>query len=179
VLRGDADAFRDVVERYSPYIYRVALFHLRSPHDAEDAVQEIFFRAFKSLSSFRLGRRFKPWLVAIALNHLRTASGRKQRRRSLEARILRETVPESSDPVELLLEKDTRDAVREAILGLPATLKNAALLYYVHDMSVADISEALGLERENVKSRLHRARARLRRILEGRATDSSHPGYSK
>lgn len=179
VLRGDVDAFRDVVQRYHAYIYRVALFHLRSPDDAEDAAQEIFLRAFKALNSFRVGRRFKPWLVGIALNHLRTAWGRKQRERNLEAKIRRQPVAEPEDPVELVLKEDARESVRKAILGLPRTLKDPALLYYVHDMGVGEISETLRLERENVKSRLHRARSRLRRILETGATGSSDPRYNK
>lgn len=179
VLRGNPDAFRGVVERYGGYVYRIALLHLRSPENAEDAVQEIFARVFNSLGGFQLDRRFKPWLVSIALNHLKTTGAKFHRFTRLQEKIRRQPPPKLEDPEETVFAEERRHAVREVIQRLPANLRIVVILYYLEEMKVEDISEVLQIGRENVKSRLHRARRKLRGMLENGATACDLAGYNK
>ena len=79
VLRGNPDAFRAIVDKYRGLVFRLAAASLGSREDAEEAAQEIFVRAYRSLRSFRLGSRFLPWLYSIASNHLKTAAVRVHR----------------------------------------------------------------------------------------------------
>lgn len=76
VLRGDLAAFESLVRRHQKGVYYFCLASLKHPEEAEDAAQEVFLRAFRSLKTFSLDKRFKTWLYAIAVNHLirRTSS---------------------------------------------------------------------------------------------------------
>ena len=179
ILRGDSDAFRGIVERHQRYLYRLAVTYLGQPEEAEDAVQEIFLRAFNALGSFQLGRRFKPWLVSIALNTLKTAYGRLRRSRERSQNTDQPVLDASDSPEDQVMAKQVRDSVRSAVVRLPKTLQSPVILYYLENMSVAEISESLEISVENVKSRLHRARKKLREILEADATADSSGEYNK
>jgi RNA polymerase sigma-70 factor (ECF subfamily) len=170
VLRGETDSYRDLMERHYSYIYRLSLSFLGNPEDAEDAVQEIFLRAFRALGSFKLCRRFKPWLISVALNYLRTASGKKYRYREIERKAAGTPRVEENGPEEVFNEKKIRDTIQEAVSALPHNLRTVVTLYYLNSLSVGEVSETLNLSVENVKSRLYRARKRLRAVLEKDAT---------
>lgn len=179
ILRGDSDAFRGIVERYHNYLFRLAVTYLGQTEEAEDAVQEIFLRAFNALGSFQLGRRFKPWLLSIAINYLKTAHGKLRRNRERNAREYQLSDAANESPEDQLMEKQARDAVRNAVIQLPKRLQSAVVLYYLESMSIAEISETLEISGENIKSRLHRARKRLRDTLEKDATAETRGEYNK
>lgn len=177
VLRGDREAYRELVLVYEPVIRRLALKYLRREEDAEDAVQEIFIKAYRSLGRFELNRRFLPWLYSVALNHLKTVYRRTRRIGDREVAEERAGDPSfasdrpADDPEHAALRRAAEEELRAAVDRLPPSLRDAVLLYYLQEASVDDVGEALGLGRENVKSKLHRARKRLREILESTATD--------
>jgi RNA polymerase sigma-70 factor (ECF subfamily) len=179
ILRGHSDAYRGIVERYQGYLFRLAVAYLGQPEEAEDAVQEIFLRAFKALGSFELSRRFKPWLVSIAVNYLKTAHGRLQRYRNRSKSTDQLVVDASDSPEEQVMVKQARDSVRAAVRRLPERLQSPVILYYLENMSVGEISEILEISVENAKSRLHRARKKLREILEKDATADDFGEYNK
>ncbi len=172
-LRGDRDAFRAIVERHGGLILRLARSFLRSREEAEEACQEIFFKAFRNLRSFRLERPFLPWLYSIALNHLRTRYVGNQRR---EARVVRTNAEKLNsalphgDPSSVVEKEETRDELRRAVAALPRGLRDAVVLYYLEAMNISQVSAVLGIGTENVKSRLLRGRRRLREILGQDAT---------
>jgi RNA polymerase sigma-70 factor (ECF subfamily) len=175
VLRGDNEAYRVLVEAYEPLVRRLAMKYLARSEDAEDAVQEIFVKAYRSLSSFRLDRRFLPWLYSVALNHLKTVYGKTRRIHDYETH--HEVEPSgdmgagSEDPARIVAQRAAAEEIRRAVHRLPESLRDVVVLYYLQEASVEDVQEALGLGRENVKSRLHRARKELRKLLDPDATD--------
>ena len=162
VLRGNREAFAAIVKRYQGLVYRLSLSYLGAAEEAEDATQEIFVRVFEACPRFRLGHRFHPWLYTIALNHLRSRRGRVLRLRSHRQ--------EGADPEELpaaaAADELDRDRIRAAVRLLPGTLREPVMLYYLEGLSTSEVAEVLGLGVENVKSRLHRARAKLRLLLQ-------------
>jgi RNA polymerase sigma-70 factor (ECF subfamily) len=166
VLRGQVDAFAVIVRTYQPLIYRLALSYLGGAEDAQDAAQEIFARVYRALDRYRLGSRFHPWLYTIALNELRTRRGRLQLARSRRAPG-KDTEDLEDARQEDVTAGDTRRRIREAVGALPRDLRDVVVLYYLEGMETAEVAEVLGLGRENVKSRLHRARGRLRSLLVG------------
>lgn len=167
VLRGDSGAFAVVVRRYHALLYGLALSYLGSPEDAEDATQEVLLKAYGALRRFRLDRRFLPWLYTIAVNHLRSRQKRVIGLRSRRAGDDPDTLPAPPGPD--VAAEDTKERVREAVRSLPPNLRDATTLYYLEGLDTAEVAEVLGLGLENVKSRLHRARARLRELLAGDA----------
>lgn len=171
VLRGDSAAFGLIVREYQTMVLRICGALLPNRQDTEDAAQEVFYRVFRSLGSFRLDRRFTPWLISIAMNTARSHYRRVGKTAARTSAADPEELPSSSS-VELEGERSfTAETVRRAISGLPERLREVVVLYYLEELDVADVSEALGLSKENVKSRLHRARSALRSLLVTDATE--------
>jgi RNA polymerase sigma factor (sigma-70 family) len=167
VLRGNPDAFRAIVDRYSGLVLRLAVASLGSREDAEEAAQEIFLRAYRSLRSFRLGSRFLPWLYSIASNHLKTSAVRVRRSRDRLVRGAEETLaaPAAGDPQASTVRAQSLQEIRAAVTALPAPVREVVRLYYFEGMSVEQVGEALAIGRENVKSRLLRGRRKLWAVL--------------
>jgi len=179
VLRGNTSAFRGIVQRYKGLVFRLSLSYLNDPEEAEDACQEIFFKAFRSLRAFSLERRFLPWLYAVAGNYLRTRFNRARRRDGKIVHAEMESLPagKDSDPPDLFLREESRRKIETAVASLPSNVRDAVHLYYFEGMSVEQVSLALGVGRENVKSRLLRARKKLKASLSEQATDEGSLGY--
>ncbi len=164
--RGDADAFGVLVERYQEVAFRCAYLIVRDAAGAEDLAQESFVRAYRSLKNFRAGEPFRPWLLRIvrnlALNEVR-ARGRRQ---GLLSRIAR--LPTSADPgpSARLEERERQALVLRAIGELPMDDRVVLYLRYFLDLPEREIATAIGKRPGTVKSRLHRASARLRVVIQ-------------
>ena len=171
VLRGNRDAFRLIVDRYKGLVVRLSLSFLGNREEAEEAAQEIFLRAYRSLHRFSLDRKLLPWLYSIAINHLRSAYGRMRRREDHVAAAESEPAAGAdSDPQHVVIEELEKAALRRAVDSLPPTLREVTVLYYYEDLSVETIATILTIGEENVKSRLFRGRQKLREILRPDAT---------
>ena len=171
VLRGNTDAFRLIVDRYKGLVLRLALSFLGNREEAEEAAQEIFLRAFRSLHRFSLDKKLLPWLYSIAVNHLRSAYGRLRRREDHVASVEIELAAGGeSDPQRLVLDEMERSALRQAVDSLPPTLREVIVLYYYEELRAETIGAVLNIGVENVKSRLFRGRQKLREILQKNAT---------
>jgi RNA polymerase sigma-70 factor (ECF subfamily) len=180
VLRGTANAFRSLVERYRGLVFRLALSALGNREEAEEASQEIFLKAFRSLGSFRIEKRFLPWLYSIAANHLKTRAVRVRRAESRLVRDAHERFPARAedDPQSQAERAQSQAEVTHAVAALPLPLREVVRLYYFEGMSVEQAGSVLGLGSENVKSRLLRGRRMLKELLEQNATDAGPPGYT-
>lgn len=168
VLTGDLAAFESLVRRHQKGVYYFCLASVKDPEEAEEAAQEVFLRAYRSLNTFRLDKRFKTWLYAIAVNHLKTRW--KKRNKGLVDRI-KEFFHEGSDteekdPESVVMERLEEERVRDAVRDLPASLRDAVMLYYFEGLSVSEIAAVLDTGEEGVKTRLFRARKLLRKALE-------------
>ena len=175
VLGGDADAFRLLVQRYGGRLRGFCLGRLGDPDEADDAVQDVLLRAYRSLGSFRLGSSFAAWLFAIAANRVRTRRVRISAREALTRRAAdaARTAP-AVDPAGQAMARLEREEVRRAVARLAWPLRAAVELYYFAGLSVEDTASALGLGNEAVKSRLLRARRELARAAADPA-DPAHP----
>ena len=171
VLQGDREAFRTIVERYQSYLYRTALAFLGSPEDAEDSLQEIFIKVYRYLGTFKLGNKFKPWIYTIAINHLRKQYRKRKniiQFTAVESEFL-ESLPDKSkgtDPSAVFEKREAEASVIHAVSSLKDDLREVVILYYINEMSVEEVAGALKLSKENIKSRLFRARKILKKILE-------------
>jgi RNA polymerase sigma-70 factor (ECF subfamily) len=165
VLGGDADAFRLIVRRYGGRLRGFCLARLGDADEADDAVQEVLLRAYRSLGTFRLGTSFASWLFAIAANRVRTRRVRTSARDALARRAAdaARTAP-ASDPADQAVARIERDEVRRAVAALAGPLRAVVELYYFAGLSVEETASALGLGHEAVKSRLLRARRELARL---------------
>lgn len=163
---GDQAAFATLVQRYSGAVFNQAYRMLNDAHEAEDAVQEVFLRAYRRLDTYDPERRFVTWLLSIGSNF---CIDRLRRRRGAWLTLddvafwltSGEPGPEAS-----ALRDERRAAVQRALQRLPDTYRGVTVLRYWHDLSYLEIAEALGLTEATVKTRLHRARKLMAEALE-------------
>jgi RNA polymerase sigma-70 factor (ECF subfamily) len=165
-LRGDAASFGALVERYQQPAFRAAYLLLRDAPAAEDVAQEAFVRAFRQLKSFRHDAPFRPWLLRIvtnlALNELRSRS----RRSGLVERIGRTAPRVEQAPAAAVEAAEESEMVLRAMDSLPPDDRVVLHLRYFLELPEREIASAIGRPAGTVKSRLHRASARLRQIIE-------------
>jgi RNA polymerase sigma-70 factor (ECF subfamily) len=164
---GDPRAFEDLVIAYQHRIFGVALRMLRSRAEAEDVAQETFLRAHRALGEFRGEARLGTWLYAIAsrlcLNRL--ASAERRYLRGDEDAMLRFPA-EGADAAAALERTEVAAALHDAIAALPEERRIVVILRDLEGLTYEEIAEALGLELNTVRTRLHRARLDLKAKLE-------------
>jgi RNA polymerase sigma-70 factor (ECF subfamily) len=165
--QADPAAWEALVRRHQEHVFRLAYLTLRDAAEAEDMAQETFLRAFLSLDSFELGRPLRPWLTRIAVNLSRN------RRRSLGRyfKHLRQAFAGEPKYVDAGLESGLQArwqaaTLRQAVQRLGRHKQEVLYLRFFLAMPEADMAEALDLPPGTVKSRLHRAIADLRKIIE-------------
>ncbi len=170
-LNGDTSAFEQLVKSHISDVRSVCLKYAHNSTEADDIAQEVFLRAYRSLSTFRTSRSFGAWIRGIALNQVKTHYAMVARRRDREAPYEYESADASlRGPADELAERSDREAILAAVGTLKSSVKEVVQRYYFEEQSVDEIAEALELSRENVKSRLHRGRKTLRQILVDTAT---------
>jgi RNA polymerase sigma factor (sigma-70 family) len=168
---GDLDAYSVLVARYSAVAHRTAYF-LGAGEDAKDVVQEAFVKGFRGLKSFRDGAAFRPWILRIVANETGNLRRSRRRRGLLELRVgrMEETV-DHRDPASVTLVDARRTALLDAVRTLPDKDRLVVTCRYLLDLTEAETAQTLGLAKGTVKSRLSRALAKLRPLLEGVVAD--------
>lgn len=170
--RGDADAFEALVTAHERGVYALALRQLQNPEDAEDAVQEVFLKAYTSLSGFRGDSKFSVWLYRIACNVCTDFLRRRKDAVSLsedsESGEPALDVPdERYDPETMAERSELMQQVSRALSQLPEEFRQVFLLREVGGRSYEEIAQTLDLDIGTVKSRIFRARKKLCALLDG------------
>ncbi|MCL6448539.1 MAG: RNA polymerase sigma factor [Armatimonadetes bacterium] len=135
---------------------------------AIEATQEAFVRAFEQFGTLRNQDKFSSWVVTIALNVARDKARKKSREIAVDPHIFPPLADLAAGRTaeETALARDTTQSLIEAFRSLPEELKEVTLLFYVQDLGIAEIARQLNLPDGTVKSRLFRARKKLRETLE-------------
>lgn len=161
---------RVIFEMFYRRVYDTAYFILQDSYLAQDVVQETFLKAFQNIDKVQDGSKLGSWLGTIAA---RTAVDvlrkEKKYRFATEKLILNETIAayDQSNNVEKIIEnRFVKNLVRQQIAGLKPEYRQVIVLKYMYELQDQEIADALDLSLSAVKSRLHRARLALRRILE-------------
>jgi RNA polymerase sigma factor (sigma-70 family) len=169
---GDQQAWAQLVERFSRYVYAIAVQAFRLPDaDAEDVFQEVFARAYQHLDKLRDDAAVKPWLAQLTrrlcIDRLRaTARERPAPEEELAA-------AEADDTLTLLDEALT---VHEALAAAPEHCREILDRFFARDESYKTIGQALDLPSGTIASRISRCLARLKQHLEGRSDGSAPSG---
>ena len=170
-LAGNTQAFDVLVTRYRRAMLTIAQQIVRNPIDAEDVVQDAFLRAFEALPQLSDLNRFGAWLHSItrnrALRYYRSAS-RYQPQEDMEPYLNRSADTSAEDPAHIVERELTQQAIRDAIQELPDDFRGVIELYYWAEMPQKRMAEFLSVPLTTVKWRLHKAKERLKTILERR-----------
>ncbi|HUT21545.1 MAG TPA: sigma-70 family RNA polymerase sigma factor [Anaerolineae bacterium] len=163
-LAGDTAAFSNLVEAYQKPVYNLAYRMLGNSVEAEDAAQEAFIRAYTRLDTYDPSRKFSSWMLSIASHYCIDVL----RRRRITLLSIEElppmadvSMPRSAHPEHVVARGQVADQVQQLLGTLPEHYRTPIILRYWYDMSYREIAETMGVTESTIKTRLHRARARL------------------
>jgi RNA polymerase sigma-70 factor (ECF subfamily) len=171
VLAGETGMFEIVMRRHNQRLYRVARAILRNDGEAEDVMQDTYVRAYEHLDQFAGKAKFSTWLTRIAVHEALARQHRSKRYEELEPISEQEGNPMdrfaslAPDPEQQASNSELRRLLEDAVERLPDSYRAVFMLRDVEEMSTTDAAYALEITEENVKVRLHRARALLRKSL--------------
>ncbi len=162
---GDKEAFRALAEAHERTLFGIAYLMTRDRDRSSEAVQETLLKMWKHLPSFR-GENLKPWLSRILVNEVKQ-QGRTKRAEVMPIEAVDDRIATGED-VENDAERDEIfGTVRRAVGSLPEQQREAVVLRYFGDLTLAEVAVAMGCRQGTVKSRLSRALDRLERVLDG------------
>lgn len=164
---GDPDAWNELVERFSRYVYAIAVQAFKLPeHDAEDVFQEVFTRAYENLHKLRDDEAIRPWLAQLTrrlcIDRLRARSA-EQLEDDVEIADVRDTIARLDEAL----------AVHEALSALPDSCQEILDRFFARDESYRMIGDALDLPSGTIASRISRCLTKLRVEMEGRNRGAS------
>jgi RNA polymerase sigma-70 factor, ECF subfamily len=164
---GDVRAYEELVEHHQATAFRVAWLIIRSGPDAEEAAQDGFLKAYRSLDRFREGAPFRPWLLRIVANEARNRTVAVRRRERLTLRAIRERPPEGGVGAEAEAMASCERAELIAAVGRLGERDQLVIgARFFLELSEAEAAATLGVRPGTVKSRLSRALFRLRKEIE-------------
>ena len=160
-LRGDRQAFDELVDRYEGPLFSAAYRITGSVEDAMDATQNAFVNAYEKLHTFDPTYRFFSWIYRIVVNQSINIVGRRREQTALE-----DGAPTAErDPAEVFDSNEARGHLKRALLELEPHYRTVIVLKHLEGFSYREIGELLEIPEKKVKSRLFTARQRLRVIL--------------
>ncbi|MER8529108.1 RNA polymerase sigma factor [Mesorhizobium sp. M0814] len=169
-LARDGDAFRTIIKTHNQRLYRIARGVVRNDSEAEDIVQEAYVSAFAHLEAFRGDASLATWLSRIVINE---ALGRLRKRRRMvampenpQAEIIRFPLNPSDDPERTMAQRQILELVERATDSLPDVYRMVFVARVIEGLSIEETAELLGVRPETIKTRLHRARALVRKALD-------------
>lgn len=165
VLAGDTRRFAILVQRHNQPVYRACRAVLRDDQEAEDAVQAAWLAAYRALARFRRDAAFRTWMTRIAVNE---ATSRLRSQRRLRAVAMEDlTMPDApTSPAREVYTRELARLLERELDELPEGLRSVLVLRDVIELDTAETASSLGIEDENVRVRLHRARTALAHRLE-------------
>lgn len=168
-MRGDADAFEQLMEQHEGRMYAVALRMCGNREDAQDCLQESMLRVYRALNSFKGQSSFATWVYRITMNTCLDELRRRKTRQasSLDAMLDMGWSPtdETDTPEHHSLRQEQRRAIERAIADLPEDMRAAIVLRDIQGCSYEEIADVLSANVGTIKSRISRGRERLRNAL--------------
>lgn len=169
VLKGNPQAYAELVQRYQNYVFTIVLRYIKGREDAEEVAQDIFVKAYRSLSDFKGASKFSTWLYTITTTTCITFLRKKRLEvHSLDNEKIFE-VAENQDSgmnANQIEQKSRVNMVNHAIAMLSGDDAEVITLFYKGEQSLEEIAQVLGIETNAVKVRLHRARTRLKEKMQ-------------
>lgn len=169
--KSPAYDIESLIRQYGNDVLRTAYMYVKDTHTAEDIFQDVFIKVSQKLSTFEGNSSIRTWIIRITINtckdYLKSAWNRKvvPMMEYQEDAIVSET---DYDDVE---KQDTKDLITKSVLSLPPKYKDIVLCVYFQEMSITETANTLHIAEGTAKSRLSRARLKLKQMLEGRISD--------
>ena len=158
-----------MMRTYGNDVLRTAYMYVKDIHTAEDIFQEVFIKADRNKEGFRGESSVKTWLIRITVNACKDYLKSAYNRRVTPLQEFQENALMSENDFDGIERKETQQEVRNAVMSLPEAHRDVVLCVYFQGMTVPEAAKALGLAEGTVKSRLSRAKDKLKQLLETRS----------
>jgi RNA polymerase sigma-70 factor, ECF subfamily len=173
VLKGDQNAYAEIVELYKDKVFQICFRMLGNRHEAEDISQEAFIRAYVNIQTFNQKRKFSTWLFRIATNLCIDRIRKKKPDYYLDAEVkgtegltmYSQVAANTPLPEEEVEDMELQATIQHEISKLPEKYRSVIVLKYIEELPLLEISEILDLPLGTVKTRVHRGREALRKQL--------------
>ena len=175
VRAGETEAFYELVRPWERAVFLAALGIVNNEADAEEVAQEAILKAYKNISRFRGEAKFSTWLIQITINEARMKIRKRrshlyesldEKQRTVDGDYVpRDFADWREIPLQSLENKRLRMAIREALQSLPEKYRSVFILRDVQQLNIEETAAALGISTANVKTRLSRARLKMRDAL--------------
>ena len=167
ILNGDANAFTVLVDRYKALVFTLSLRMMKHTEEAEEAAQDTFIKAYKSLNKFKGDSKFSTWIYRVAYNTcLDRLKKNKRQQYTVEINEYTEhqvkTIDNALDQIEA---KEKQQAIQDCLALLPSEDSFLLTLYYFEELSLEEIGKIVSLKPNNVKVKLFRSRKKLATVL--------------
>ncbi|PUA34594.1 RNA polymerase subunit sigma [Paenibacillus elgii] len=167
MVSGDADAFRELVDKYGNYLFQAVYGVLRSTKDAEDVTQEALLKIYASLPQYRY-QGLKTWLTRIAVNKaidFKRSQDRKKEELTDDWEGHSPPEPLQNSPVETqVIRRERSTYVRERLDHLPENYRDVVVAFYIEEKSYQQIAEEQQVAIKTVESKLYRAKQYMRKV---------------
>lgn len=160
-----------LIRQYGNDVLRTAYMYVKDIHSAEDIFQDVFIKVNQKLSTFEGNSSIKTWIIRITINTCKDYLKSAWNRRVVPMMDYQEDSIVSETDYDEVESQDTKELIKKSVLSLPEKYKDVVLCVYFQDMSIAETAKALQIAEGTAKSRLSRAREKLKSILEGRISD--------
>jgi len=171
VLRGDTALYELLMRRHNQRLYRIARAILRDDVEAEDVMQDAYVRAYQNLASFEGRAKFSTWLTRIAIHEALSRARRRSKFQSFDSaeqsqgEVMKSAISSDRSPEQEVYDRELSGVIEKAVLSLSEEHRLVFVLRDIEGMSTDETAQCLNLTQENVKVRLHRAHAKLRKQL--------------
>ncbi|NLB53685.1 MAG: sigma-70 family RNA polymerase sigma factor [Syntrophomonadaceae bacterium] len=170
VLEGDLCAFEELVNKYKKSVFAIIYRIIGQYQEAEDLSQEVFLTVYEKIYQFDVSKKFAPWIHRIAVNTTISALRKKKKVMNLSfdetyiQTLDNSPVNSMGDPHQYYERKELGAFINEVIMDLPESYRVIITLRYQMDYNNGEIAEILGISKENVEVKVHRARKAMRKL---------------
>jgi RNA polymerase sigma factor (sigma-70 family) len=170
IIKGEKELYEVLMRKYNQRLYRIARSIIKNESEIEDVLQETYIKAFEHLNQFEGRAQFSTWLTRILINQANASLLKKKKLQNSIGSELTEGIKDSTSssdpsPDQQIVNQELKKYLEDAIDQLPESLRGVYIMREVEGLSVAETSECLSISIENVKTRLHRAKAMLKDLL--------------
>jgi RNA polymerase sigma-70 factor (ECF subfamily) len=166
-MESEKQELNEIMKDYGDELVRLAFTYVRDVETAKDMVQNTFIKCYENLETFRHDSKLKTWLYRITINqckdYLKSWNYRKVQTRNFIQEKTGTWIPSTENAV---MDRENKQEIKDIILSLPKSYREVIFLYYYNSMKIDEISEITDMSTNTVKTRLRRAKQRLKTIME-------------
>lgn len=166
--KSNACDMETLIREYGNDVLRTAYLYVKDIHTAEDIFQDVFVKVSLKISTFEGNSSIKTWIIRITINTCKDYLKSAWNRRVVPMVEYQEDQITSESDFDVVDNQDSKELIRKSVMSLPDKYKDVILCVYFQEMSITEAAKSLNLAEGTVKSRLARARQKLKIVLEGR-----------